>query len=157
MKRTTKIFGIITTLAVALIIGYLIFGLDLIPKSRLESSLRKAVKDNKGGTISINDLTTFKWDRMDIYTPYSTYKGANGKAIDVDEGECLLVFGYKGAVVSILNYKRFYGDFSSLYREGGYSPSSARFKVPVKDQSNWIKLEWAQNESPAKGPSGLHR
>lgn len=149
MKRKTKIIGVISTfLAVAVAIGFLTSDFDLIPKSKFESSLRKSIQNNRGGIIAISDMTTFKWDRMDIYTPYSTYKDPSRKVIEVDEGECLLVFSGKGAPVTVLKFKRFYGDFSELHREAGYNPSNARFKVPAKDQSKWLKLEWAQTESP---------
>jgi hypothetical protein len=121
---------------------------NLFPKNRLESSLRKSIQSNRGGIITIHDLTTFEWDRMDIYTPYSTYKDAKGKTIDIDEGECLLVFTKKGLPVSLVKYNRFYGDFSGLYRKGGYSPLDARFKVPGGTQSHWLKLEWVQDKGP---------
>ena len=146
MKRTTKIIGLVTFITVFIsFIAFVFFEpyLNLIPKSELDSALRKSIQSNKGGIVNLTDVTKFNWDRMDIYTPYSAYKDANGKSIDVDEGECLLVFSDKGTPVSLLKFKRFYGDFSGLHRESGYTPSDARFKVvPAKDQSNWIKLEW---------------
>lgn len=145
MKRTTKIIGLVASIVVVIVFVAFIFlepYLDLLPKTELDSSLRKSIQNNKGGIVTLTDVTKFHWDRMDIYTPYSVYKDADGKTIEVDEGECLLVFSDKGVTVSLLKFKRFYGDFSDLHREGGYTPSDARFKV-VLGKDHWVKLAWA--------------
>jgi hypothetical protein len=157
MTRTKKIISAFALLIVTIVLVLIASALDIFPKSRLESSLRKSIQSNRGGIITMRDLTTFEWDRMDIYTPYSTYQDAKGKTIDVDEGECLLVFTKKGLPVSLLKYNRFYGDFSGLYHKGGYSPLDARFKVPGGIHRYWLKLEWVQDKSPTSGSSGSLR
>ncbi len=148
MTRTWKIISTFVLLIVTILLVAIALWFDIFPKSRFESSLRKSIRNNRGGIVTIRDLTTFAWDRMDIYTPYSAYKDAKGKIIYVGEGECLLVFTKKDLPVSQFRYNRFYGDFSGLYREGGYSPSDARFKVPDGSQSHWLKLEWVQDKGP---------
>jgi hypothetical protein len=157
MTRARIIIISIIAFSAAIIIGYFVSVLEIFPNNKLDSSLRKAIQNKRGGILTIQEITPFRWDRLDIYTPYSTYKDEKGKMIDIDEGHCLLVFSENGVPVSLLNYKRYYGDFSGLTRKDGYNPSTARFKVLDKNHSNWIKLEWAQGESPTTGSSGFHR
>ena len=140
----------VVALTVTIIIGYFVSALEIFPSNRLDSSLRKAIQNKRGTILNIQDVTSFKWDRLDIYTPYTSYKDEKGEIIEIDEGHCLLVFSNSGVPVSKLKYKRYYGDFSGLHREGGYSPLSAHFRVPAQSQSKWLKLEWAQAESPTR-------
>lgn len=150
MTRKRKIIISVMILTVAVITGYFVSALEVFPSNRLDSSLRKAIQSKRGTILNIQDVTVFKWDRLDIYTPYTSYKDEKGEIIEIDEGHCLLVFSDNGVPVSKLKYKRYYGDFSGLHREGGYIPSSARFRVPAQSQSKWLKLEWAQAESPTR-------
>jgi len=128
----------------AIVIVYFVSALEIIPSNNLDSSLRKAIQNKRGGILAIQEITPFKWDRLDIYTPYTRYRDEKGKIIDIDEGHCLLVFSSSGVPVASLKFKRYYGDFSGLYREDGYNPLSARFRVPDQDRNKWLKLEWAE-------------
>jgi len=150
VTRKRKIMISVVALTVMIITGYFVSALEIFPSNRLDSSLRKAIQSKRGTILNIQEVTPFKWDRLDIYTPYTSFKDEKGAIIEIDEGHCLLVFSDRGAPVSKLKYKRYYGDFSGLHREGGYSPSSARFRVPAQSQNKWMKLEWAQAESPTR-------
>ena len=144
MTRKSKIVISVVALTAAIIANYFVSDLEIFPKNQLDSSLRKAIQSKRGAILNIQDVTIFKWDRLDIYTPYTTYKDEKGEKIEIDEGHCLLVFSDSGVPVSKLKFKRYYGDFSGLYREGGYNQSSSRFRVPEQRQSKWLKLEWAE-------------
>lgn len=150
MKAKTKIGIFALGCGLAIIIGYLLVALEVFPTNQLESTLRKSIADNRGGSLNIQEVTPFKWNRLDIYTPYTSYKDENGREIDVDEGHCNLVFSYNGAPVATLNFKRYYGDFAGLHRKEGYTPATARFKVADKNKGSWVKLEWAGDESPTR-------
>lgn len=150
MRTKTKI-GIITfSCCLAIAIGYLVVAREVFPSNKLESTLRKAIEEKRGGTLNIQEVTPFKWDRLDIYTPYTSYKDQNGRKIDVDEGHCHLVFTQNGSSVASLTFKRYYGDFAGLHRKEGYTPASARFKVAGKDKGAWVKLEWIGEDSPTR-------
>ncbi len=100
--------------------------------------------------MTIQEVTPFKWDRLDIYTPYTNYIDENGRRVDVDEGHSHLVFTNKGALVATLNFKRYYGDFAGLYRKEGYTPASARFKVADTNKGSRVTLEWGGEKSPTR-------
>jgi hypothetical protein len=150
MIQARKIIISVVALSSVIIIAYFVHVLEVLPRNSLESLLRKSIQSKRGAILNIQDITPFKWDKLDIYTPYTSYKDEKGKTIDIDEGHCLLVFSDNGVPVSKVKYKRYYGDFSGLHREGGYSPSSARFRVSDQGQSKWLKLEWAQMQSSTR-------
>lgn len=142
MKAKTKIGIVVFGCGLVIIIGYFLVALEIFPSNQHESSLRKAIAEKRGGTLTIQEVTPFKWDRLDIYTPYTSYKDENGRRVDVDEGHCQLVFTNNGALVATLKFKRYYGDFAGLYRKEGYTPASARFKVAETNKGSWVTLEW---------------
>ena len=150
MRARTKIGIFAFGCGLAIVIGYLLVALEVFPSNQFESTLRKAIAGKRGEPLNIQEVTPFKWDRLDVYTPYTTFKDENGRTIDVDEGHCYLVFSKNGATVSTLKFKRYYGDFAGLHREGGYSPSSARFIVTDPSKGSWLKLEWIGTESPTR-------
>ena len=140
MTKTKKIVGAVAILVLTIVIVLLALSLDFFPKDKFESSLRKSIRNNMGGIISIRDVTPFNWDRMDILPPYSRFRDASNNEIYIDEGHCLLVFYEKGNPIYHLTFSRRFGDFAELYREGGYSPLEARFMVPNEKHRYWLKL-----------------
>lgn len=150
MRTKTKIGIFAFGCGLVIIIGYFLVALEVFPSNQLESTLRKTIAEKRGGTLNIQEVTPFKWDRLDIYTPYTSYKDENGRRIDVDEGHCQLIFTNNSAPVATLKFKRYYGDFAGLHRKEGYTPATARFKVADKNKGSWIKLEWAGEESPTR-------
>jgi hypothetical protein len=95
-----------------------------------------------GSSFAMNDVTTFQWDRLFIYPPYSDPDRIDsevGARVDAAHGNlfdgsmltrsdvCLLVFRYRGRVVAILKVDVHELDFQpSGGRAGGY-PSQSRF------------------------------
>lgn len=141
MRGKTKVGIIATSCCLVILFGYLVSMMEIFPKNQLDSSLRKAIESKRGAILYIHEITPFKWDRLDIYTPYTSYKVEKSRKIDVDEGHCHLIFSENGIMVAKLKFKRYYGDFAGLYREGGYTPSTARFNVSNSNKGSWVKLE----------------
>ena len=67
MRARTKIGIFALGCGLAIVIGYLLIALEVFPSNQLESTLRKAIADKRGGTLNIQEVTPFKWDRLDIY------------------------------------------------------------------------------------------
>jgi hypothetical protein len=147
-----KIIAITVVLAVVGIGIALLYRLGFFPRGSFESSLRNTIRESKGKEFNLAGITCFRWDHLYILPPYSdpmkiqisktrTIKSLNWNT--VDEGNCLLVFMQNEAVVYESMFNRRYGDFAMLFREEGYTPSDARFRVPNKNEY-WAKLEWVK-------------
>lgn len=110
-------------------------------RKALGSLVREAIRYNE--ILVMSDITWFEWDRMYIYPPYTPvnqmvcqelvdHSRTTGMTKDVgyvSEGNCHLAFMSKRKVVYHADLSRLYADFSTLNKEGGYTPDEARFRV----------------------------
>jgi hypothetical protein len=118
-----------------------------------EVALSNAISRYKNGEISVVDLstvTTFSWDRLYIFGPYtgrSKIDAVIGKpwrdtcftTIDSYDGFTLLVFTSNHQVVGCIEYPRDVGDFSPLEsHESGFSAEEARFVLDERANVIWI-------------------
>ena len=107
--------------------------------------------------IRIQDLTDFAWDRVHIFTPYLTnetidknlgYVWQPARRIGMYQRDdiILLVFTKNGKVVFYVGISRGLGDLDGNYKEGGYSPDEAIFKVTEVGKFNdghpHLLLKW---------------
>ena len=93
----------------------------------------------EGTIVDMRAVTPFRWERLHIFPPYTdeaTLRGDLGAdweraagRIRSDDRIDLLVFVDTGRVVASVEQPRASGDFSLLYRKGGWTPKSAKFRV----------------------------
>jgi hypothetical protein len=90
--------------------------------------------------LRMSELTDFTWDRLYIFTPYSSWNSVEtdlgfswpqGRALHLEEREdiCLLAFVAEKQVVRYVGQNRARGDFGSLYRKEGYTREEAIFRI----------------------------
>jgi len=119
-----------------------------------EVALSEAVSRYKNGEISVVDLsalTTFSWDRLYVFGPYTELSKIDdvlGKSwrrscfttIDSYEGFALLAFtNNEGQVVNCIEYPRDTADFASLENhESGFSIQEARFILDERGNMIWV-------------------
>lgn len=120
----------------------------------LERRISKGVGSGDGATVRISEITSFSWSQLHVFPPYTpvatinadlgfTWWLADHTGIELDDGHTLLVFVQDGRVSSWLMQPRGQGDFSSLYRAGGYTPEEAVFVVK-RDGHGWPYLRWGR-------------
>lgn len=92
-------------------------------------------KNGKVDAIDISTITPFEWEKLFLFSPYSTaeqifktlgFSDDIKSFISYDDGIILFVFVKGNKVVQYLDYPR-NPDFYSVVRESGYSPSEAVF------------------------------
>ena len=113
--------------------------------------------------IRLKDLTDFTWDRVHIFNPYTptekidkdlgyVWQSAGHTSIYTLDAIILLVFTNKGKVVFYVDLPRYPGDLRGNYKQGGYSPDEAIFKVVEgAKQDNglpWLHLIWKWRKEP---------
>jgi hypothetical protein len=118
-----------------------------------EAALSNAISRYKNGEISVVDLstvTTFSWDRVYIFGPYTEFSkidGIVGKSwrdscfttIQSSEGLSLLLFVNDHQAVGCIEYPRNMGDFAFLEtQEAGFSDGEALFILDEKGRMVWI-------------------
>ena len=102
-------------------------------------SIQKALIKNENPII-LNKITNFKWDKLYIFSPYTSksdilealnfqWEGVNKINIEMTDGMCLLVFVQNRTVVKAFEFNRKYGDFVPLVQANPYSPNDAIFYV----------------------------
>lgn len=141
---------------IALEMTSVFFVSDYFP-NKLRNSIHSEVERGPGTSFSMVNLTSFDWERMHVFVPYSdasrinkalgfTWEDAESTGISLDESVSLLVFTRAGSVVYWLRYPRNYGEFE-LDADGDGSSSvsreDARFVISVIDRGElWrvIKL-----------------
>lgn len=119
---------------------------------------RKWNSDNPA-QIRLKDLTDFVWDRVHIFTPYRAtetidkdlgYAWQPARSIGMYQRDDinLLVFTNIGKVVFYVDLPRYSGDLDGNYKQGGYSPDEAIFKVVQRGKlANglpYLLLEWQE-------------
>lgn len=132
---------------------------------KVAAAVERARNSNEVVEIRLNDLTDFAWDRVHIFSPYTSAKQIDEDlgyswppARDIgqypNDGFYILVFTNTGKVVFYLKHQRHLGDFKGNYKQGGYSPDEAVFKViegtKQPDGLPWLHLKWKWKEK--EGP-----
>lgn len=148
MKKTIIIIAIFLSL-LSFFYGYLF--LKERENENLINSMKNAFSENYSGDLDYVDLanlTSFKWDRLYIFQPYTTKEKMRSvlgissawlinTEIASSDSYTLLVFIRKGFVVMSLDFYRGDGDFSYLDTGVGYSPNNSKFII---DQGGRIYL-----------------
>ena len=110
----------------------------------------KVAKDR--GLLRMAALTDFQWERLHIFTPYSSwdtieaelgFAWPEGRRLHLEEREdiCLLAFVESSRVVRYVAQHRRRGDFSGLHRKVGYARDDAVFRI---DRSQgWPRIVFA--------------
>lgn len=124
---------------------------------KLAAAVEKKLNNDNEVEIRLKDLTDFTWDRVHIFNPYTptekidkdlgyVWQSAGHTSIYTLDAIILLVFTNKGKVVFNVDLPRYPGDLRSNYKQGGYSPEEAIFRVVEgAKQDNglpWIHLIW---------------
>jgi hypothetical protein len=109
-------------------------------KQDLSTDISNAVLQNKAGeraVIDMSKITTFSWDKLYIFPPYTPYEKINSilgtewfgsRRIEGDENIVLFVFTKEGKVVQYLEYLRISSDFSNTGKME-YSFDDALFTI----------------------------
>jgi hypothetical protein len=106
-----------------------------------------AAQSSHGGEVNIRKLTTFDWERLFVFPPYTSsfqvqkelgFSWAESRRIEMQEGFVLLVFVGHGRVVRFVDQPRGGGDFSSCYRPGGFLRMEAVFRF-TKDPGGSLR------------------
>jgi hypothetical protein len=111
---------------------------QITQREQLAADLDKLVnlyKNGKVNGIDISSITSFEWEKLYLFSPYSTaeqifktlgFTDDIKSYISTDDGIILFVFVKGNKVVQYMDYPR-NPDFNSVVRESGYSPSEAIF------------------------------
>jgi len=143
MKQNKIIWGItLSTLVIATII-FVNFYFQDVARKELRNNLRNSIEQLKNGQVEYIDfiqITSFSWDRLYIFTPYTNYSTidktlgyywlpARSSLIQSRDYVCLLVFVKNRQVVQYIEYYTNEGNFNLAYKETGYLPNNSRFEL----------------------------
>ena len=120
-------------------------------------ALKKEVRDRGATRIVLSQLTSFGWDQLYLFGPYSPKSevcaelkvaaaDCDRKVRDdsTDDGEMLLVFRRAGEVVHVELHYRWHGDFTPVPVAQPISRERAVFRVQQEGQTAsggpWLKL-----------------
>jgi hypothetical protein len=124
---------------------------------RVSSAIGNAVRDQKVQQLRLADLTTFKWDRVFLFEPY-TPRTKVCQAIGVqplrcqqvvafestDDGTMTLAFMSGGQLVRYARHSRWNGDFVPLSASQPIPASKAIFRVvpagTAQNGTQWLRL-----------------
>jgi len=122
--------------------------------SSVSFAIAKKVSVGEDTTITIANLTNFKWDKLYIFSPYANRESIENtigikflKENDiqeyVSEGDTFLVFTKDDKVIHYFNHPRGKGDFSGYKDIKYFTPENAKFKVVHEGHNlygKWPKL-----------------
>jgi len=120
-------------------------------ESEVASLIQEAVDQRK--MLIILEPTSFDWDRVYFFPPYSTAAGiqevleaewpdaATSRVIDLDT-HTLVVFTDNAQVVHAFDYPRDHADFSHLGNTNGYPRNDAVFTIFLNEEKSWPKVEY---------------
>jgi len=153
MKKHIQI-GLLLLVILSITSMFLYFDSKAMEKDRqsLESSLMQEILQNQMGEIPVVNfslLTTFSWDRLYVFRPYTQPKridsilrsfwiGSRFTEIESSDRITLLVFTRNGQVVQYLEFPRSSGDFSRVDNGIGYAGIEAKFIVNERGQMIWF-------------------
>jgi len=125
--------------------------------SKLAAEVEKKRSSDNVVEIRFSDLADFKWDRVYIFTPYTptkridedlgyVWQPARSIDISVRDDINLLIFTNTGKVVFYVEHPRNLGDLDGNYKQGGYSPDEAIFRVVEGEKQDnglpWLRMKW---------------
>lgn len=119
--------------------------------------LKREVRDKSAKRVVLSQVTSFEWDEVYIFGPYSprsyvcktlklTAEDCNRKitAESIDEGEIFFAFQERGVLVHSEIHVRWHGDFAPVPERQPIARRSAVFKVIPDGQGasggSWLKL-----------------
>ena len=155
MKKLIPIFGIVFVL---LSIFGVTFFLSLKSQENdrlvVSSNLFRAIQKNKSNELDVVDislLTSFEWDKLYFFGPYTLHEdidkvlgrywiGSRFSEIESSDNITLLVFTKNRRIVQFLEFPRSQGDFSILANLEGYLRTEAQFAVDEKGQMIWAPI-----------------
>ncbi len=124
-------------------------------KSKLAAVVERKRYTNEQVRVRLKDLTDFEWDRVYVFTPYTsaeeirralgfTQSQRVDTSIEMLDSFNLLVFTNARKVVGYVEQPRHLGDFGDEFgatRKIGFSPSEANFRVELEDYGQpWLVL-----------------
>jgi hypothetical protein len=154
IRRRQLLIGIVVIIA-GLVLGWTSFGNG--PDDKLERKISEIVQQKRGTEkeviIVLSTITSFQWDMLYVFEPYTTPDTINGTlgfqwgksektGISSSYQIDLLVFVRKGKVVNYVEHNRSDGDFL-LSNNNGFDPKEARFTVSLNyqvDAKGWLEL-----------------
>jgi hypothetical protein len=128
---------------------------------KVAAAVERTRNSNDGVEIRLQALTDFAWDRVHIFSPYTSAKrieedlGSSwplAKRIEQypHDGANILVFTEARKMVFYVEHERHLGDFKGNYKQDGYSPDEAVFKVSEGSKQpnglTWLYLRWKWRE-----------
>jgi hypothetical protein len=119
--------------------------------------LKREIRDRGAKRIVLSELTTFAWDEVYLFGPYfprSEVCKALKLSVDdcnrritaesTDDGEMLIAFRERGALVHSEMHMRWHGDFTPVPERQPIAKKNAVFKVVPAGQGAsggfWLKL-----------------
>lgn len=146
-------------LASAVVVLALVVGIasSVCADASLGDRITATVEKGPGTKLVMADLTDFDWQKLYVFTPYTTQKQIDRtlgfewhdtEGIELNDTMTLLAFVDDGKVVSHVAQPADKGDFSGL-SEGPWTPESAVFVV-ADDRDAGLGEEWLvlQQASP---------
>ena len=127
----------------------LLFSCKSIPESFI-TDLHQKIKSGEV-QIDIKSITSFDWDYLHIFTPYTTVEDVNnrlgfnwGKAYDTGifqrDDINLLVFVKDNKVIKYYEVPLHYGNFSEIKLGKGLSKDKAIFELNIRENWPYLKL-----------------
>jgi hypothetical protein len=114
--------------------------------------------NEKDSVLHIGELTSFEWDSLYIFRPYTPlneinekmgFKWTDSRATQINQSDDfnLLLFIKNNQVVNFVELPRNYGDFSRLVSSGPYIKNEASFYVKrsLFGGQDWIFLYSTKN------------
>lgn len=106
---------------------------------------------HKDAAIRLADYTSFDWDRVHIFAPYTPadlIRDEVGSRVPFphsnSEDHCLVVFMSGRRIAAAFEVDRKPADFAQLFRKTGYSREEADFTVEVRASDHWRYLQKKQ-------------
>lgn len=124
---------------------------DQQERELLYSSISSEIARCQSGEIEkvdISKITSFSWDRMYIFDPYTSereidetigihWSGSKSTFIESSDSITLIVFIDEGTVVQYLEFWREPWDFAYLENDNGYGVDEASFTVDKIGRMHW--------------------
>ena len=129
----------------------LVLGCGAVGDTELAAKIKQAVEQGDGAVLRMDQLTDFAWDRLHVFTPYTTreqverelgvaWAGYDASGIERHDNFTLLLFISAGQVVRSVAFPLGDGDFSTLHRPQGYARAEAIFSVATLDGRKIIRV-----------------
>ena len=123
-----------------------ILGCDGQGDQRLAGLIEAEVKKADPAIVRMSALTTFVWDRLFIFDPYTSaetiedelgFSWSRSDMIEMVDQFALLVFVKGKSVVRFVAKSRGAGDFAGAHRKGGFGREDAVFRCS-KTSNDWV-------------------